>query len=326
MFCLLIHSVDSLPKKDEGFAGVSSANREPPGSTSHGDSTATSSSLTPNAKPRIQELHGIVHLYRRPLPLSSSSSAFPSSSSFPPSISDSFLPASRGMLLFVLAVPGHLSPQDFLRFCGSYADCSAGIQVIRNDGMEDRYSVLVNFDDQKRADAFYLNLNGWRFSSVEVVNEYTGEICHILFLASLEFTESAEIACSPPLGSTELPTCPVCIGSFYVALPYIMVFLRGMPILSRTFCKTYLLAVRDIRKSLDMRHMWFCWMWKIMDEYNRLLASQLENQRVINENLMKSQNHWREKIIEIEQSVFLHVLENFGYIILVSERLDYEML
>ncbi|PKU87167.1 BRCA1-associated protein-like isoform X1 [Dendrobium catenatum] len=205
MYCLLIHSVDSPPKKDEGFAGVSSANRQPPGSNFHSDSTATSSSLSPNAKPIIQVLHGIVHLYRRPLPLSSSSSAFPSSSSFPPSISDSLLPASRGMLLFVLAVPGHLSPQDFLRFCGSYADCSAGIQVIRNDGMEDRYSVLINFDDQKSADAFYLNLNGWKFSSVE------GEICHILFLASLEFTESAEIACTPPLGSTELPTCPVCI-------------------------------------------------------------------------------------------------------------------
>ncbi|KAI0513389.1 hypothetical protein KFK09_009408 [Dendrobium nobile] len=200
MYCLLIHSVDSPPKKDEGFAGVSSANRQPPGSTFHGDSTATSSSLSPNAKPIIQVLHGIVHLYRRPLPLSSSSS-----SSFPPSISDSLLPASRGMLLFVLAVPGHLSSQDFLCFCGSYADCSAEIQVIRNDGMEDRYSVLVNFDDQKSADAFYLNLNGWKFSSIE------GEICHILFLASLEFTESAEIACTPPLGSTELPTCPVCI-------------------------------------------------------------------------------------------------------------------
>lgn len=65
--------------------------------------------------------------------------------------------------------------------------------------------MLVNFDDQKTADAFYLELNGWRFSSVE------GEVCHILFVDSVEFTESDEIAGSPPGGCTELPTCPTCL-------------------------------------------------------------------------------------------------------------------
>jgi len=35
--------------------------------------------------------------------------------------------------------------------------------------MEDRYSVLVKFDDQKSADTFYLELNGWRFPSAEVI-------------------------------------------------------------------------------------------------------------------------------------------------------------
>lgn len=35
--------------------------------------------------------------------------------------------------------------------------------------MEDRYSVLVEFEDQKSADGFYLDLNGWRFSSSEVL-------------------------------------------------------------------------------------------------------------------------------------------------------------
>ena len=38
-----------------------------------------------------------------------------------------------------------------------------------DDGVEDRYSVLVEFEDQKSADGFYLDLNGWRFSSSEVV-------------------------------------------------------------------------------------------------------------------------------------------------------------
>jgi len=40
----------------------------------------------------------------------------------------------------------------------------------RDDGVEDRYSVLVEFEDQKSADGFYLDLNGWRFSSSEVAN------------------------------------------------------------------------------------------------------------------------------------------------------------
>lgn len=39
-----------------------------------------------------------------------------------------------------------------------------------------------------------------------------GEVCHILFLDSVEYTQSIEIADSPPAGTTELPTCPVCLG------------------------------------------------------------------------------------------------------------------
>ncbi|XP_020589072.1 BRCA1-associated protein isoform X2 [Phalaenopsis equestris] len=197
MFCLRIHSVDSALQEDEGH-------RPPADPTGNGVSTATSSSRSPNASSRIKVIRGIVHLYRRTLPLSSSSSPSPSSSSIPHSSSD-LLPAGRGTLLFVLAVPNHLLPEDFIRFCGSYADGSTGFQIVRNDGMEDRYSVLIKLDDQKSADAFYLNLNGWRFSTAE------GEICHILFLGSVEFTESTEIAGTPLVGSTELPTCPVCI-------------------------------------------------------------------------------------------------------------------
>lgn len=31
-------------------------------------------------------------------------------------------------------------------------------------------------------------------------------------MMSVEYTESAEIAGTPPAGCTELPTCPVCLG------------------------------------------------------------------------------------------------------------------
>lgn len=38
----------------------------------------------------------------------------------------------------------------------------------RNDGMEDRYSVLIELNDQKAADGFYCTFNGKNFSPAEV--------------------------------------------------------------------------------------------------------------------------------------------------------------
>jgi hypothetical protein len=38
----------------------------------------------------------------------------------------------------------------------------------RNDGMEDRYSILIRFDSQESTDNFYKHFNGRRFSSLEV--------------------------------------------------------------------------------------------------------------------------------------------------------------
>ena len=39
-------------------------------------------------------------------------------------------------------------------------------------------------------------------------------MCHILFLQSVEYSEYAEVAGTPPPGCTEIPTCPVCLGEF----------------------------------------------------------------------------------------------------------------
>lgn len=108
----------------------------------------------------------------------------------------------RGKLLFVLAIANALSPDDFVWVCDSYIQRASRITFIRcllnivsampvelvligayslillifflylnrNDGMEDRYSVLIEFDDQMAADRFYLELNGWRFPSSDVVS------------------------------------------------------------------------------------------------------------------------------------------------------------
>ncbi|KAK3436834.1 hypothetical protein EUGRSUZ_C01362 [Eucalyptus grandis] len=37
------------------------------------------------------------------------------------------------------------------------------------------------------------------------------EVCHIIFLHEVDSTESADVASMPPLGFTELPSCPVCL-------------------------------------------------------------------------------------------------------------------
>nr|DAD27208.1 TPA_asm: hypothetical protein HUJ06_028676 [Nelumbo nucifera] len=176
MFSLQIHSVDTNHPLTE-FAGEQSG--------------APIDSASANPNPNIQERRGIIHLFR---------SVSRHSTSVPPN-----LDIQSTTELFVVAVPNHLSSDDFIRFCGSYIDSVVEMLLIRNDGIEDRYSVLIKLVDQKSADNFYSNLNGRRFSSMEA------EVCHILFTISVEYTELAEIAGMPPVGFTELPTCPVCL-------------------------------------------------------------------------------------------------------------------
>ncbi|KAL6844476.1 hypothetical protein ACP4OV_026149 [Aristida adscensionis] len=234
MFGLRIQSVDfpagsAVPAAAAGDevgtsgGGTTSAPHSP--RSSHPAPSTTPSSLTPlelpgatpaapTRNPRVHHTRGVIHLYRSSSSSTTSSSyasavAATSSSSSGPAApqpaADSLLPPWRGTCLLVLAVPTRVSPDDFVRFCGPYVERASDIRFIRDDGVEDRYSVLVEFEDQKSADGFYLDLNGWRFSSSE------GEVCHVLFIVAVQYTPSIEIASTPPIGSTELPTCPVCI-------------------------------------------------------------------------------------------------------------------
>ncbi|CAL5321160.1 unnamed protein product [Camellia sinensis] len=105
-------------------------------------------------------------------------------------------PSAGSTKLFVVAVPNYLSPDDFLLFFGSHLDHFSELCFLRNNGMEDRYSVLIMLANQLTADGFYCNFNGKQFRSSE-----------------LESYELAEEACSPLTGFVELPTCPVCLGA-----------------------------------------------------------------------------------------------------------------
>lgn len=44
------------------------------------------------------------------------------------------------------------------------------------------------------------------------IMNFQAEVCHIYFTQSVVYTESAEIASTPPPGFSELPTCPICLG------------------------------------------------------------------------------------------------------------------
>ncbi|KAI5557491.1 hypothetical protein BDE02_18G106900 [Populus trichocarpa] len=175
MFSLRVHSVDSNhPLTLEETTFISAA-----------ATTSTTAATT-----KFNERRGISHLYRN----ASQKSSLPNPN-----------PNSRSTSLFVVAVPNYFSEDDFIRFCGSHIDHVHVLLFIRNDGMEDRYSVLIKLDNQVTADRFYNSFNEKRFSPSEA------EICHILYVLSVEFTESAEKASTPPENFTELPACPICL-------------------------------------------------------------------------------------------------------------------
>lgn len=157
------------------------------------DTPLNSSNLTQgfpfsSGNPRIEETRGVMHLYRDDIVSSSSD-----------------LPVERKPLLCVLGVPNHMTYADFCQFCGSFIHHMLEMRIVRNDGVEDQYSVLIRFDSQSSADSFYKHFNGKRFSSLEV------EACRVLFTVDIQYTGSIEHSQSSPVSSLEQPSCPVCL-------------------------------------------------------------------------------------------------------------------
>ncbi|KAL1199365.1 BRAP2 RING ZnF UBP domain-containing protein 2 [Cardamine amara subsp. amara] len=96
-----------------------------------------------SGNPRIGETRGVMHLFSDDAVLSSSSS------------SSSNLPIGRNPLVCVLGVPNHMTYADFCQFCGSFIQHILEMRTVRNDGIENRYSILIRFDSQESTDTFY---------------------------------------------------------------------------------------------------------------------------------------------------------------------------
>ncbi|XP_022714761.1 BRCA1-associated protein-like isoform X2 [Durio zibethinus] len=141
-----------------------------------------------SGNPRIEETRGVMHLF--------SNDAV------------STLPVERKPLVCVLGVPNHMTYADFCQFCASFIHHILEMRIVRNDGMEDRYSVLIRFDSQDSTDKFCRHFNNRQFNSLEE------EACRVLFTVDVQFTGytgSVDHVQSPPASSTEQPSCPVCL-------------------------------------------------------------------------------------------------------------------
>ncbi|XP_034487232.1 BRCA1-associated protein [Drosophila innubila] len=103
--------------------------------------------------------------------------------------------------LCLLAVPATLNCHDLLNFI---APCHAEIrhvQIVR-DGSPNQFMVLLEFRSNEAALEFYKSYNGIAYNSLE-----PDSLCHAVWVSEVERGEHG----LPPLGHTELPTCPVCL-------------------------------------------------------------------------------------------------------------------
>ncbi|KAG8388250.1 hypothetical protein BUALT_Bualt02G0106200 [Buddleja alternifolia] len=158
-------------------------------STGDSSTSATAQALHfSSGNPRIEEIRGVVHLYRDDVASSSAQ-----------------LPVERKPLVCVLGVPNHMTYADFCQFCGSFIQHMLEMRIVRTEGLEDRYSILIRLDDQNSADSFYKHFNGKCFSSLEE------ESCHVFFTVDIQYTESIEHSQPSHASSMEQPSCPVCL-------------------------------------------------------------------------------------------------------------------
>ncbi|KAG2383195.1 hypothetical protein C9374_004532 [Naegleria lovaniensis] len=94
---------------------------------------------------------------------------------------DESLPEQRSTLVCVLAVPSFISTTDFFEFIDCFKSNILKTRILRDES-PNKYMVILQFDDQKNADSFFLQYNGRPFNSLDP------EDCKIVFVKSVEFT------------------------------------------------------------------------------------------------------------------------------------------
>ncbi|CAD5117794.1 DgyrCDS6546 [Dimorphilus gyrociliatus] len=104
----------------------------------------------------------------------------------------------------MIAVPATKTTQDILQFLGPVSLWLEHIRIIR-DSTPNQYMVLMKFRNQKYAVDFFQNFNGKSWNSLE------SEAVHLLYTSAVELLTSSEGGSLPVVGTTELPTCPVCL-------------------------------------------------------------------------------------------------------------------
>ncbi|XP_005188963.2 BRCA1-associated protein [Musca domestica] len=134
-----------------------------------------------SGNPSVEITNGIIHLYKK---------------NERKEIKDA--PSNQ---LCLLAVPASLSCHDLLSFV---SPCHTEIQHIRivRDGCPNQFMVLLEFRSNSSALEFYQTYNGAAYNSLE-----PDSLCHAVWVSEVEKGEDG----LPPLGHTELPTCPVCL-------------------------------------------------------------------------------------------------------------------
>ncbi|WIA10155.1 hypothetical protein OEZ85_010359 [Tetradesmus obliquus] len=150
--------------------------------------------------PRVEHITGIVHLYKRnstpygSAAVAQAASTTPQSSAQAAAAADSF---DGSTTVCCLAIPADMSVAHFCSFIGAYLSEVRAIQVLRREGVQPSVCmVLLSFAGQQQADSFHADFHGQPFSSLE-----PDILCRLVFVRSVE----------APQGTTELPTCPVCL-------------------------------------------------------------------------------------------------------------------
>lgn len=133
------------------------------GPTLGGAAQATRARYVPLETKNTEIGWGIVHLYREGSDGSSSKAAMSSSHKGTEGVND-----DEGTILCIPAVPGYLSPSDFLGFVGEkWRGDVSHYRMVMTSRMN-RYMVLMKFRDAKRAKEWRKEFDGKVFNSLEV--------------------------------------------------------------------------------------------------------------------------------------------------------------